>query len=243
MRVVVADSAEEVGRRVAEIVRERSPRVMGVATGSSPGPAYSRIVEHVMLPPSTHLCLLDEYVGLAPQHEQRYRSVIQRLLADPLQIPRSQVHAPDVDAPDLDVAADEYEQMLDDLGGVELQVLGVGRNGHIGFNEPGTPFDSTTHVAALDETTRRDNARFFERLDDVPHRVITQGLATIRRARSIVLIATGEAKRSAMGSLLAGEVSTEVPATCLHDHPDLTVIGDRAALGEPDTTNHKETPT
>ena len=241
MRVVVADSAAEVGRRVAEIVGERAPAVMGVATGSSPMPAYAEIVDRRLLPQTAHLCLLDEYVGLSSSHPQRYRSVIRRALADPLGIPPEHVHAPDVDADDLEAAADEYEQLLAGLGGVDLQLLGIGRNGHIGFNEPGTPFASPTHVASLDETTRRDNSRFFPGVDDVPHTVITQGPATIRRARSIVLIATGDAKRAAMGRLLSGTVSVEIPATSLHDHPDLTVIGDRAALDHLDSPDHLDT--
>lgn len=240
MRVVVADSIGAAGCHVADLVGERDPAVLGVATGSSPLPAYTEIVAQQLVRPTTHLCLLDEYVGLPDEHPQRYRTVIRDVLAQPLGITADRVHAPDVDARDLGAAADRYEQLIADLGGVDLQVLGIGRNGHIGFNEPGTSFDSTTHVAELDATTRADNARFFDDPDAVPHVVITQGLATIRRASAIILIATGAAKRQVMRRMLTGPVSIDVPATCLRDHPDLTVIGDRDALGDLDRLHPQE---
>lgn len=240
MRVVVADSIDSAGRHVADLVGERAPAVLGVATGSSPLPAYAEIVARRLVRPTTHLCLLDEYVGLPDDHPQRYRTVIRNVLAEPLGITADRVHAPDVDASDLDVAADRYEQLITDLGGVDLQILGIGRNGHIGFNEPGTSFESTTHVAELDATTRADNARFFDNPDAVPHVVITQGLATIRRARAIVLIAIGAAKRQVMREVLTGSISVDLPATCLRDHPDLTVIGDRDALDDLDRLHPQE---
>ena len=219
---------------MARLVGDAAPAVLGVATGSSPEPAYRELVAARGLATSTHLCLLDEYVGLPHNHPQRYRQVIQRELAGPLGI--EQVHAPDVDADDLDEAAAEYERLLDELGGVDVQLLGIGRNGHIGFNEPGTFFNSVTHVATLTATTRNDNARFFDHPGDVPHKVITQGLATISRARSLVLIATGASKRRAVNQLVSGEVSTLCPATSLSNHPELTIVGDRLALDGIDRT-------
>jgi glucosamine-6-phosphate deaminase len=234
VKVIVADDVTAVGRFVARLVEQAAPSVLGVATGSSPEPAYRELVAARRLAASTHLCLLDEYVGLPSSHPQRYRKVIQRELAGPLGI--DHVHAPDVDADDLDDAATEYEQLLDELGGVDVQLLGIGRNGHIGFNEPGTSFDSITHVATLTETTRHDNARFFEEPDNVPRMVITQGLATISRARSLVLIATGTTKRHAVRQLVRGDVSPQCPATSLSNHPELTIVGDRLALDGIDRT-------
>lgn len=227
---------------VASLVADHSPSVLGVATGSSPMPAYAAMAEGRMVASSTHLCLLDEYVGLPPDHRQRYRNVIARAVAEPLGIPPSQVHAPDVDQHDLDAAAADYERELDQLGGVDVQLLGIGRNGHIGFNEPGTPFDSLTHLTPLDTSTRDDNARFFAQPGEVPLAAITQGLATIRRSRSIVLIATGPAKRPVMGHLLSGRVSLDLPASCLHQHPDVTIVGDRDALGDLDLNHSAEVP-
>ena len=204
--------------------------MLGVATGSSPVLTYRELVRSRSLPVDVHLCLLDEYVGLAPDDPLRYRAMIIEQLATPLGLPEHHVHAPDVDSDDLDLAADGYEQLLRDLGGIDLQILGIGRNGHIGFNEPGTPMESRTHVGFLHHTTRLDNARFFPTLHLVPNRVVTQGLATIAEARSIVLIATGAAKNEAMTALVTRRQSPLVPASGLFDHPDLTVIGDHAAL-------------
>ena len=238
MRILVGADEGTVARAAAALIAERRPRVLGVATGSSPVPTYRELVRARSLPDDVQLCLLDEYVGLATDDPRRYRALIVEQLAAPLGLPDHQVHAPDVDADDLDLAAARYEQLLGDLGGVDLQILGIGRNGHIGFNEPGTSIESRTHVGVLAEETRVDNARFFAGLFEVPHTVVTQGLATIADARSIVLIATGAAKNEAMTALVARRPSPAVPASGLFDHPDLTVIGDHAAL---EGTNHPRT--
>ena len=230
MRVLVGADEHAVARVSAALIAERRPHVLGVATGSTPVLTYHELVRARSLPADVHLCLLDEYVGLAPEDPRRYRAVIVEQLAAPLGLPDHHVHAPDVDSDDLDLAADQYEQLLRDLGGVDVQILGIGRNGHIGFNEPGTAIESRTHVGFLHEATRLDNARFFAGPERVPHKVVTQGLATIADARSIILIATGAAKNEAMTALVTRRKSPLVPASGLFDHPDLTVIGDHAAL-------------
>jgi glucosamine-6-phosphate deaminase len=241
--VVVAADHAEIGRIVADLVEDAAPAVLGVATGSSPEPAYRELVQRGSLPDHTHLCLVDEYVGLPPAHPQRYRQVIRRELAAPLGIDDELVHAPDVDSADLAGCALQYEALLHGLGGVDLQLLGIGRNGHIGFNEPGTPFDSRTHVATLDHATRCDNARFFDHADAVPHTVVTQGLATIREARSIVLIATGPAKRDALSHLVSGDASPRWPVTALQHHPRLTIVCDELALDPTQQRPTQEDPT
>jgi len=230
MRVLVGADESAVARAAAALITERRPNVLGVATGSSPVLTYRELVRARSLPGNVQLCLLDEYVGLAPTDPHRYRAVIMAQLAAPLGLPDHHVHAPDVDADDLDLAAQRYEQLLCELGGVDVQLLGIGRNGHIGFNEPGTSIESRTHVGFLHDATRVDNARFFASLDHVPHKVVTQGLATIAGARSIILIATGAAKNEATTALVTRRQSPLVPASGLFDHPDLTVIGDHAAL-------------
>ena len=230
MRVLECVDEVGVAHAAAALIAERRPGVLGVATGSSPLATYRELVHTRSLPDDVQLCLLDEYVGLAPQDPLRYRAAIVEQLAAPMGLTDRQVHAPDVDSVDLDVAAEHYEQLLRDLGGVDVQVLGIGRNGHIGFNEPGTSFDSRTHVATLHDATRVDNGRFFPSLAHVPRTVITQGLATIADARSIILIATGAAKNAAITALVTRRPSRRVPASVLLDHPDLTVIGDHAAL-------------
>jgi len=230
--VIVGDDIEMVGTIVADIVARHAPAVLGVATGSSPLSAYRALIQRGALDQGTHLTLLDEYVGLPHGSPQRYRTTIRLLLAGPAGIDDAHLHAPDVDARDLDAAADDFDALLGDLGGVDLQILGIGRNGHIGFNEPGTAVGSRTHVAELSATTRADNARFFDDPADVPDRVITQGLATIMTARRIVLIATGHEKRDAITSAFAEPASVDHPASRLVGHPDLTIVGDRAALAD-----------
>jgi glucosamine-6-phosphate deaminase len=229
MRVVVVPDACGVGRAVADMIDEAAPSTLGIATGSSPESTYHLLVERRSLSPDTVLCLLDEYVGLSPDHPARYRRVIDQQLAAPLGLT---VVAPDVDADDLGFAAAEYESRVRALG-VDIQLLGIGRNGHIGFNEPGAAFTSTTRVVDLSPTTRLDNARFFAQPEDVPTRAITQGLATIAAAGQIIVIAIGSAKSGAVSAMLRGPVDRCVPATILRDHPDVVVVADPDALGGP----------
>ena len=236
MQVIdVADPAEA-AELAADLIDDYSPRVLGVATGATPGPLYRVLVDRHRLAADTTVCLLDEYIGLPVGHRQRYRQVIAGQLATPLGL---SVVAPDVDALDISSACGSYETALADLGGVDLQILGIGRNGHIGFNEPGTSFDSVTHVVELMSTTRVDNARFFDGLGRVPTHAITQGLATIRRAKRIVLIAVGDAKASAVAAMLEGSISPANPASALRDHADMVVIADRKALTQ--RTTHRPT--
>lgn len=227
MHVEVCRDAERAGVTAAAIIAEGQPRVLGVATGSSPLPTYRALAARTDLSIET-LVLLDEYIGLDPDHPERYRTVVLRDVAVPLGVPAHCVLSPDVDAADLHDAAARYDELVR-TSHVDVQILGLGRNGHIAFNEPGTPATSTTRVVELTEATRRDNARFFEHPDDVPHRAITQGIATILAARRIVLIATGAAKADAIARLLHGPVDTAVPATALLAHSDVVVVVDEEA--------------
>ncbi len=231
-RVIVGHDAASIGTIVADLVTATAPAVLGVATGSSPLRAYGELVRRGTLDAETHLTLLDEYVGLPRNSAHRYRATIARELAEPAGIPDAHLHAPDVDAVDLDDGAARYDRLLIDVGGVDLQILGIGRNGHIGFNEPSTAFTARTHVADLLPSTRADNARFFDHQDDVPRRVITQGLATISAARRIVLIAIGHEKRAAIAAAFTSPPCTDHPASSLVGHPDLIVVGDRSALAD-----------
>lgn len=230
MRIIECATPAEVAVVAAHHVIESAPRVLGVATGSTPVDTYRELVARGGLGRSTVLALLDEYIGLAPGHPQRYRDVIRRQLLEPLGLPDVALLGPDVDGADLDAAAHAYERSLAAAGGVDLQVLGIGRNGHIGFNEPGTSFASRTRVAELSEATRADNAHFFAAADEVPYRVVTQGIATVLGAHALLLLAVGAAKAPAMAAMLDGPRTTDVPASALVDHPRLTVVADRAAL-------------
>ena len=225
--VVAADAVEA-------LVRRRPDAVLGVATGSSPLPTYDELARRHAAGgldlAAAQAFLLDEYVGLAPEHPERYRTVVHRELADRVGLPRGSVHAPDVDAADLEEACRRYEAEIQRAGGVDLQVLGLGTDGHIAFNMPGADPGAGTRVASLTEQTVRDNARFFGGDPDaVPRRVVTQGLRTVLRARALLMVVTGEGKAPALRALLEDPVDRRVPGTALRGHPDATVLADRAA--------------
>ncbi|MEQ1735210.1 MAG: glucosamine-6-phosphate deaminase, partial [Rhodoglobus sp.] len=171
---------------------------------------------------------LDEYVGLPAGHPESYRSVITREVVEPLALTPALVRVPADEGP-LELAGAAYEAAIDAAGGVELQVLGIGRTGHIGFNEPGSSFASLTRVKTLTEQTRRDNARFFPTPDDVPTHCITQGLGTIMRARHLVLLAFGEAKAEVLAGAVEGPLTASLPGSLVQLHARVTVIVDEAA--------------
>ncbi|MCV7344196.1 glucosamine-6-phosphate deaminase [Mycolicibacterium rhodesiae] len=207
---------------------------LGVATGGTPMRVYAELASRsrrgeVDLSAATVLAL-DEYVGLDDADPRSYTAYVRSRVADPLGIPVANVHVPQGDSADPAAAAVAFEQRIADAGGVDVQIAGIGSNGHLAFNEPGSALDSTTRVVELSEQTRHDNARFFGgRVEDVPRRAITQGLATIGRARSILLLAAGPTKADALAAALCGPVDAAVPASVLQRHGDVTVIADRAA--------------
>ena len=240
MEVVPLTSAEDVGSLAADIVealvRRKPDAVLGLATGSSPVPAYRELVRRHRegSGPSydgVRCFTLDEYVGLPTGHPQTYRETIFRELTDDLGIPRERVAAPDPDPAGLPEAGDRYEEALRAAGGVDLQVLGIGTDGHLAFNEPGSSLASTTRLKTLAEQTRQDNARFFDSVDDVPLHVLTQGLGTILRARHLLLVASGEAKAEAVAAAVEGPLSASCPGSVLQLHPHVTVLLDAAAAG------------
>ncbi len=172
---------------------------------------------------------LDEYVGLPAGHPESYREVIRREFTNRVNIAAGNVHGPDGTAGDIPAACEAYEHAIAVAGGVDLQLLGVGTDGHIGFNEPGSSFASRTRIKSLIEQTRRDNARLFDRLADVPHHVLTQGLGTIMAARHVILLATGAQKAKAVRDFVEGPVAAICPASILQFHPHATVLLDEAA--------------
>lgn len=240
--VRVRPDAEAAGVEAADLldaaVLGRGERVLGLATGSSPGPTYVELIRRHGGNPSSpyrsaRAFLLDEYVGLAADHPERYARVIRREFTDAMGIDPGRVHSPDPDAADLEAACRDYDRAIAAAGGVGIQILGIGTDGHIAFNAPGTPFDEGTHLARLSGSTRRDNARFFGGDPDrVPESAVSQGIATILRARSIVVVATGEAKASIVARLLASEPTEDLPASVLHRHADVALVLDHAAAGE-----------
>lgn len=209
-------------------------RCLGVATGETPVPLYIEMVRRarageVDLRAAT-LVALDEYLGIGGDDPRSYTAYVRQRIAMPLGVFERNVVVPDGLAEDAEAEAARVEERIRSAGGVDVQIVGIGSNGHLAFNEPGSDFDSSTRVVAISESTRRDNARFFDgRLDDVPRWAITQGLATIRRARAIVLVARGVGKARALSAALHGARTADVPASILQDHPSVTVVADRAA--------------
>ncbi|ACL40287.1 glucosamine-6-phosphate isomerase [Pseudarthrobacter chlorophenolicus A6] len=236
MEVVILGGSRPIGKLAAdaieELLRRKPDAVLGLATGSSPLPVYEELAARH----ATGLDFsrasgfaLDEYVGLPDGHPEQYRNVIRREFTDRINIEPANVHSPDGAATDIPAACDAYEAAIAAAGGVDLQLLGVGTDGHIGFNEPGSSFASRTRIKSLIEQTRKDNARFFTSLADVPHHVITQGLGTIMDARHVILIATGAQKAQAVRDFVEGPVAAICPASVLQFHPHATVLVDEAA--------------
>jgi glucosamine-6-phosphate deaminase len=237
MEVVIAP-AEELARLAADaiekLVRSKPDAVLGLATGSSPLKVYDELArrhtEDGLSFAGARAFMLDEYVGLPADHPERYRNVIEKEIASRVDFAPGAVQGPDGLADDLPVACAAYEQAIVDAGGVDLQILGIGTDGHIAFNEPGSSLASRTRIKTLTQQTREDNARFFEDdIDQVPHHCLTQGLATIMSARHLVLLATGKGKAEAVHQLTEGAVSALWPATIMQMHPHATVLVDDAA--------------
>jgi len=242
MEVLVSPTPVEAAKRAADAVldglsrvRGRRP-VLGLATGSSPLGLYrelGRAVAEGRADFSRALGVaLDEYVGLPPGHPEGYRQVLLREVCEVIGLPADRLAVPDGSGTDLaalTAAAHDYERRIHDAGGVDVQVLGIGANGHLGFNEPGSALASRTRVKRLSARTRRDNARFFEGVADVPTHCVTQGLGTILDAGRLVLVATGDAKADAVAAALEGPLTASVPASVLQWHADTVVCLDEAA--------------
>ena len=241
MEVVIVPDAKTGGELVADamarLVHRKPGAVLGVATGSTPLPVYQALAAQVRSGAvdvsRVRIAQLDEYVGLPAEHPESYRSVLRREVLEPLGLGPDAFLGPDGQADDIPAACAAYEEALEAVGGVDLQLLGIGTDGHIGFNEPGSSLASRTRIKTLTEQTRLDNARFFDGdIDQVPHHVITQGIGTILRARHVVLLATGKAKAAAVAASVEGPVAAVCPASALQLHPHATVVVDEAAAGE-----------
>ncbi len=246
MEVIVEPTPDDVARVAADVVAgvvaRRPDAVLGVATGSSPLGVYAELARRVAdgrldLSGVTAFAL-DEYVGLPPGHPQAYAAVVAREVTGPLRLDPARVHVPDGGAADLEAAAEEYERALADAGGVDVQLLGIGGNGHIGFNEPTSSFGSRTRIKTLTERTRADNARFFDSPDEVPLHCLTQGLGTILEARRLLLVAQGEGKAAAVAAAVEGPLTSMCPGSALQLHPRATVVVDEAAAARLTLIDH-----
>lgn len=232
-KVFVYDDYEGLSQKAFEVMEEvvkQGKVTLGLATGSSPVGLYKRLVEAYkdgLSFKDVQSFNLDEYVGLSKDHDQSYYHFMFEHLFKHVDFNLDNVHLPKGEGSLEEVAA-EYESMLSQ-NPQDLQLLGIGSNGHIGFNEPGTSFDSTVHVIRLKEETRQDNARFFNTIDEVPHFAITMGIKDILRAKKILLVASGKNKAMAIKEMLEGKIREDVPCTILQNHPDVVVVLDKEA--------------
>lgn len=202
--------------------------VLGLATGASPIGFYEKLVERhaqgTFSFAQTWTFNLDEYIGVEPSHPTSFHNYMKEHLFEKVNLPVTRRHLPDGMADDLNEACLRYEMMIRTSGGIDMQLLGIGVNGHIGFNEPGTSFHSRTHIVDLAESTRKVNAKYFPSKEAVPRQAITMGIQTILEAKQIVLLALGEQKVEAVEQLKRGVISEDFPASCLHRHPHVTVF-------------------
>ncbi|WP_106496656.1 glucosamine-6-phosphate deaminase [Lentibacillus sp. Marseille-P4043] len=220
---------------LTDVIKTKKNPVLGLATGSTPEGLYQQLIEQYsngeLSFKNTTTFNLDEYVGLEKNDPNSYYYYMYEKLFKHIDIPTDQANLPSGVGNDLEKVCQDYEQKISQAGNVDIQVLGIGLNGHIGFNEPGTPFSSRTHIVDLDESTREANARFFNSINDVPTKAITMGINSIMNSKQIVLLVSGEKKKDAVARLVNGEISESFPASILKQHGNVVLIADEAALG------------
>lgn len=237
MKIYVVDNYEDLSRKSASIVASqmilKPNSVLGLATGSTPEGLYKELIrlfnEKVIDFKDINTFNLDEYYGMHRHNPQSYYYYMRKNLLDYINIEKDNIHIPHGLADDVEKHCDEYEEEIKQLGGIDLQILGIGRNGHVGFNEPADDFKPKTHLVHLQEETIEDNSRFFENKEDVPTKAISMGIKTIMNARKILLVANGEGKSKAIYDTLKGPITPKVPASIIQLHKDVTVIIDKEA--------------
>ncbi|MCR5754429.1 MAG: glucosamine-6-phosphate deaminase [Acetatifactor sp.] len=238
MKIVVAEDYNQMSRMAANLISAQvimKPNcVLGLATGSTPIGMYNQLIEwykkgDIDFSQVTSINL-DEYRGLAPDNDQSYRYFMDTHFFNHINIDKKRTHVPDGLEPDANKVCRDYNKIITDCGGIDLQLLGIGINGHIGFNEPGTAFEKETHVVDLAESTIRANSRFFASLDEVPKQAYTMGIKTIMQAKKILVVANGKEKAQAIKDAFFGPILPKVPGSVLQLHNDVTLIGDKEAL-------------
>lgn len=238
--IVVATDQEHAARCTADLfqqtVQQNPSAVLGLATGGTPVGVYQLMVERFIAGELDFSKVttfnLDEYVGLGPEHDQSYRYFMQQQLFDHVNVARDRTHVPDGLASNIEAHVAEYENQISNAGGIDLQLLGIGNNGHIAFNEPGSPADSRTRLVDLTENTIEANSRFFKSAAEVPRHAITMGIGTILESRQIVLMATGKAKAKVVQSAIEGPADPANPASLLQGHARLTFVLDPDSASE-----------
>ena len=240
MKIYVAEDYQGMSRKAANIVSAQvilnPASVLGLATGSTPIGMYKQLIawykKNDLDFAQVKSVNLDEYVGLPPTHDQSYRYFMQTNLFDHINIDPASTNVPNGLAEDPEAECERYNQIIRSTGGIDIQVLGMGHNGHIGFNEPGDAFELETHVVDLTDRTIDANARFFASRDEVPRRAITMGIKSIMQARRILVVVSGEDKADIVKTAFTGPVTPKVPASILQMHPDVLLVGDKAALSK-----------
>ncbi len=238
MQVFIKKDYEEMSRKAAEIVagemrKKKDHFVLGLATGSTPLGLYKELIrmhrdEGLDFSKVTTFNL-DEYCGLAPDHPQSYHYFMDENLFNHINIDKKNVHVPDGMAKDLEAHCQEYEKMIRDAGGIDLQVLGIGGDGHIAFNEPGSSLGSRTRVKTLTEETIEDNARFFKNIDEVPKYAITMGVGSVMEAKICLLLANGAKKAEVLAKAVEGPITAEITASMMQMHPRAIIVVDEEA--------------
>jgi glucosamine-6-phosphate deaminase len=237
LKLITTSDYEKLSQQAAEQVISRitgKPSLnLGLATGSTPTGLYKELIRDHQQNKTSYKEIntfnLDEYIGIPKKDRHSYHYFMCEHLFEHIDIPLEQTHIPDGTAKDLDEECRRYEQFINEHGGIDLQILGIGQNGHIGFNEPGTPFDSRTHIIDLAESTRKANARFFESIEDVPKQAITMGIDSIMDSKEIFLLVSGSAKAKALERLMNGDISEQFPASVLKKHGNVTIFADKEA--------------
>ena len=240
MRVITCENYEQMSKAAALLVAAQlqlKPNcVLGLATGSTPEGMYAKLAEmfqngEVDFASATTFNL-DEYFPIARENDQSYYYFMDKHLYSKVNLNLENVHIPNGSAPNADVECANYDAKIDAAGGIDLQILGIGSNGHIAFNEPSSELSAGTHKVQLTEETIKDNSRFFANESDVPREALTSGMATIMKSRKIILMASGANKREPIAKLMSGKITTDCPATMLNMHSDVVIIADKAALGQ-----------
>ena len=231
-KIIRVKDAEEGGKKAFELIKEgieNGAQVLGLATGSTPETLYQEMVKSDVDFSHCVSINLDEYIGLSGDNDQSYRYFMNSHLFN--EKPFKATYVPNGQAEDLAAECRHYEEILANHP-IDIQILGIGENAHIGFNEPGTPFDTPTQVVELTESTINANKRNFEKIEDVPTTAISMGIGSIMKSKKVILIAYGEAKAEAIANTINGEMTIDVPASVLQNHPDVTIILDDAAASK-----------
>ncbi len=238
MKIIMGKDYQNMSRKAANIISAQvilNPNsVLGLATGSTPLGVYNQLIEWFKKGDldfsKVHSVNLDEYVGLVPEHDQSYHYYMKENFFNHINIKLENTNVPNGLAKDINAECARYDKLITDLGGIDLQLLGIGNTGHIGFNEPNEDFDKMTHKVKLTQKTIDANSRFFASADDVPKYAVTMGIKAIMQAKKILLVANGEGKADILYRSLFGPITPAVPASILQLHPNVTVVADEAAL-------------